>query len=54
MPDFPGFRIERELGRGAMAVVYLATQLSLKRPVALKVLDRNVDGYAGPCATFHP
>ena len=38
MPDFLGFRIERELGRGAMAVVYLATQLSLKRSVALKDL----------------
>ena len=52
MPDFPGFRIERELGRGAMAVVYLATQLSLKRPVALKVLDRNVDNYQGLAQRF--
>jgi serine/threonine protein kinase len=32
------FRIVRELGRGGMAVVYLATQLDLARPVALKVL----------------
>ncbi|OGT56264.1 MAG: hypothetical protein A3E01_06850 [Gammaproteobacteria bacterium RIFCSPHIGHO2_12_FULL_63_22] len=29
-----------------MAVVYLATQKSLKRPVALKLLDRNVPGYS--------
>jgi serine/threonine protein kinase len=33
-----GHRIERELGRGGMAVVYLATHLDLKRKVALKVL----------------
>jgi hypothetical protein len=33
-----GFRIERELGRGGMAVVYLAQQPELARRVALKVL----------------
>jgi serine/threonine protein kinase len=35
-----------------MAVVYLATQLSLKRPVALKVIDRGVDGYADMAQRF--
>ncbi len=45
MRDAPGYEFIRELGRGGMAVVYLATQLSLKRPVALKLLDRNVVGY---------
>lgn len=41
-----GYRIEHELGRGAMAVVYLATQLDLRRPVALKVLsaEQSKDG----------
>lgn len=33
-----GYQIEHELGRGAMAVVYLAIQLNLHRRVALKVL----------------
>lgn len=33
-----GYRVEREVGRGAMAVVYRAIQLNLERPVALKVL----------------
>jgi len=33
-----GYRIERRLGRGAMGTVYLAQQLSLDRPVALKIL----------------
>lgn len=37
-PDVPGFRIENELGRGGMSVVYRAEQLELGRDVALKIL----------------
>ena len=33
-----GFRIDATLGRGAMGVVYEATQLSLNRKVALKLI----------------
>ncbi|MBZ0235331.1 MAG: serine/threonine protein kinase, partial [Deltaproteobacteria bacterium] len=32
------YRVERELGRGAMGVVYQAQHLLLKRPAALKIL----------------
>ncbi|WP_165248463.1 protein kinase domain-containing protein [Paludisphaera soli] len=32
------FRVQRLIGRGGMGEVYLADQISLKRPVALKVL----------------
>ena len=32
------YRIERRLARGGQASVYLASQLPLNRPVALKIL----------------
>ena len=35
------YRIERELGRGGMGSVYLATHLGTERPVAVKVIARN-------------
>ena len=38
--DIPGYRIEREIGKGGMATVYLAIQESLDRSVVLKVLDK--------------
>lgn len=36
--DIPGYRIVRQIGQGGMATVYLATQTSLGRQVAVKVL----------------
>lgn len=33
------YRVEREIGRGGMAVVYLAEDLKHGRPVAIKVLQ---------------
>jgi formylglycine-generating enzyme required for sulfatase activity len=38
LPYIDGYNITRRLGRGGMADVYLAMQISLARPVAIKVL----------------
>jgi serine/threonine protein kinase len=37
----PGYKIKEKLGAGAMATVYKATQLSLDRSVAIKILPRK-------------
>ena len=41
------YRIERELGRGGMATVYLAQDLKHDRPVALKVLHPEIAATPG-------
>ena len=48
----PGFRVERLIGRGSRATVYEATQLSLGRRVALKVLDDRALGRARAAAAL--
>ena len=50
--QIPGYDIERELGDGAMAVVYLATQRSLDRKVALKVMAASLAADPTFCERF--
>lgn len=40
--EIPGYEIQRVLGSGGMATVYLALQKSLNRPVALKVMSESL------------
>jgi serine/threonine-protein kinase len=42
------YRVERELGRGGMATVYLAHDLKHDRPVALKVMRPELAATLGP------
>src|SRR5262245_63508587 len=41
-----GYRLEDEVGRGGMGVVYRATELGLDRPVALKLIAPELAGDA--------
>src|ERR671918_747442 len=42
------YTIERELGRGGMATVYLAHDLKHDRQVAIKTLHPELSAYLGP------
>jgi serine/threonine-protein kinase PpkA len=44
MIELPGYNIEKQLGRGGMARVYLARHIGLDRLVAIKVLSKDLDG----------
>ncbi|MEW6406556.1 MAG: protein kinase [Chloroflexota bacterium] len=58
MPEWNGqiigkVRIEQFLARGGMAEVYLATHLTLERPVAVKVLHSYIESDPDLLARFH-
>ncbi len=44
LPRIEGYRIEGVLGRGSTGVVYSAVQVAVDRPVALKLLHRELMG----------
>ena len=48
----PGYDIDGEIGEGAMATVYLATQRSLQRKVALKVMAAALAADPSFCERF--
>lgn len=50
--QIPGFDIDSELGQGAMASVYLATQRSLERKVALKIMAASLAADPTFCERF--
>jgi serine/threonine protein kinase len=50
--EVPGYRIEGVAGRGGWSVVYRAVQLSLERPVALKLIAPELAGDEGFRARF--
>lgn len=51
-PHVPGYAISRHLARGGMAEVYVAEQLALRRPVALKILRMAEAGDADAIGRF--
>lgn len=42
LPEIPGYQISKPLGKGGMAVVYLAVQANFERQVALKIMASHL------------
>jgi tRNA A-37 threonylcarbamoyl transferase component Bud32 len=43
MLELPGYKVEKQIGKGGMARVYLALHEGLDRHVAIKVMSKNLD-----------
>lgn len=52
MPEIPGYEFVRVIGRGGMAVVYEARQVSLDRRVAIKLMDSELAKHEDFVARF--
>jgi serine/threonine protein kinase len=50
--ELDGFKIKKEIGRGGMAIVYLASDSRLERDIAIKVLPQNLIHDAQLCHRF--
>ncbi len=50
--QIPGYSIEREIGRGGMASVYLAVQRKFGRLVAIKILSTQISADVGSTQRF--
>ena len=50
----PEYKVERELGEGGFAVVYLVRDLKLRRPLAVKVLVASKAGPVTPPSRSEP
>ena len=47
MLELPGYKIEKQIGKGGMARVYLAVHEGLHREVAIKVMSKHLDEDSG-------
>lgn len=42
LPQIPGYEVKQKLGEGGMGAVYLGRQISMDRPVAIKILAKTL------------
>ena len=51
--SFPGYTQIKQIGEGGMAVVYKGVQASLDRPVAIKVMSKQLEKQSFVMERFH-